>query len=318
MTQAGWLADPTGGHEVRYWDGTRWTQHVGDRGVTAIDPLPAGVEPPAPGAPANTWAPPSQPEPPSPAVAPSGKGGWKDRFKTAAQEVAQQGKQVADQAKSAIGAQQAKRLEQWREDPATLWCGQSQGVATKATGMSKALYRITKDRVWIDTGVLGVRSDQFPLWAVKDLDVRQSALQRGKDVGDVVLWLEDPSYGVQGSAFSMSGEGGHEPGVGRTSGEAVLDDIAEPYRVRDLLMPLISEARSKKLMERQTQYLHVNPGVAGVAAGFAATPGPPAAPAPTAPPTDLADQLRKLAALRDEGILTDEEFAAQKARLLGS
>ncbi len=34
------------------------------------------------------------------------------------------------------------------------------------------------------------------------------------------------------------------------------------------------------------------------------------------PPVDVADQLRKLAALRDEGILSDEEFAAQKARVL--
>ena len=32
--------------------------------------------------------------------------------------------------------------------------------------------------------------------------------------------------------------------------------------------------------------------------------------------TDVADQLVKLAALRDQGILTDEEFAQQKARLL--
>jgi hypothetical protein len=32
---------------------------------------------------------------------------------------------------------------------------------------------------------------------------------------------------------------------------------------------------------------------------------------------DVADQLRKLAGLRDEGILSEEEFAAQKARLLG-
>jgi hypothetical protein len=31
---------------------------------------------------------------------------------------------------------------------------------------------------------------------------------------------------------------------------------------------------------------------------------------------DLADQLTKLAVLRDQGILTDEEFAQQKARLL--
>jgi len=31
----------------------------------------------------------------------------------------------------------------------------------------------------------------------------------------------------------------------------------------------------------------------------------------------LAEQLRDLASLRDQGILTDAEFEAQKARLLG-
>ena len=36
--------------------------------------------------------------------------------------------------------------------------------------------------------------------------------------------------------------------------------------------------------------------------------------APAAP--DLADQLGRLAALRDQGVLTSEEFDAQKARLL--
>lgn len=43
----------------------------------------------------------------------------------------------------------------------------------------------------------------------------------------------------------------------------------------------------------------------------------------TKPPPDglgqsVADELRKLAELRDAGVLTDAEFAAQKARLLGS
>jgi hypothetical protein len=33
---------------------------------------------------------------------------------------------------------------------------------------------------------------------------------------------------------------------------------------------------------------------------------------------DIADQLRKFAALRDEGLLTDDEFAAQKAKLLAA
>jgi hypothetical protein len=41
--------------------------------------------------------------------------------------------------------------------------------------------------------------------------------------------------------------------------------------------------------------------------------------APAATDTDdMLAQLRQLASLRDEGILTDEEFAAQKARILTS
>jgi len=46
----------------------------------------------------------------------------------------------------------------------------------------------------------------------------------------------------------------------------------------------------------------------------------PAAPAPAAPAgggTDLVAELQKLASLKDAGILSDEEFAAAKAKLLG-
>lgn len=179
--------------------------------------------------------------------------------------------------------------------------------------MSKARYRITKDRVWIDSGLLGTRSESVPLWAVKDMDVRQAVWQVGKDIGDVALVLEDPAYATDPSGpLSMTGMS--EPGA-RTSGEVILDHIEGPYQVVDLLSPLISEARHKKTIERQSQYLHVNPGMA--AAG-AAMPAPAAPPPTSAPPTDVADQLRKLASLRDEGILSDEEFAAQKARLLGT
>jgi hypothetical protein len=42
---AAWHPDPSGAHEHRYWDGERWTEHVADGGVAAIDPLPAA--PPA-------------------------------------------------------------------------------------------------------------------------------------------------------------------------------------------------------------------------------------------------------------------------------
>jgi hypothetical protein len=42
---------------------------------------------------------------------------------------------------------------------------------------------------------------------------------------------------------------------------------------------------------------------------------PPEARAPSGP--DRIDELRKLGELRDQGVLTDEEFAAEKAKLLG-
>jgi hypothetical protein len=44
---------------------------------------------------------------------------------------------------------------------------------------------------------------------------------------------------------------------------------------------------------------------------------PPPAPAPAAPEQDPVAQLRELAKLRDDGILTDEEFAAEKRKILG-
>jgi hypothetical protein len=42
------------------------------------------------------------------------------------------------------------------------------------------------------------------------------------------------------------------------------------------------------------------------------------APAVVAPVADPIQQLKDLAALKQQGILTEEEFAAQKARILGS
>lgn len=32
-----WMPDPTGQHELRYWDGTQWTDHVSDAGVSGKD-----------------------------------------------------------------------------------------------------------------------------------------------------------------------------------------------------------------------------------------------------------------------------------------
>ncbi|MHB8680528.1 MAG: DUF2510 domain-containing protein [Acidimicrobiales bacterium] len=37
----GWYPDPSARHELRYWDGRTWTEHVSDGGQQSIDPLPS-------------------------------------------------------------------------------------------------------------------------------------------------------------------------------------------------------------------------------------------------------------------------------------
>lgn len=53
----------------------------------------------------------------------------------------------------------------------------------------------------------------------------------------------------------------------------------------------------------------------------AAAPPPPPPAAPAAPPADdmtaKIDQLKQLSTLKEQGVLTEEEFAEQKRRLLG-
>ena len=50
----------------------------------------------------------------------------------------------------------------------------------------------------------------------------------------------------------------------------------------------------------------------------APAPPPAAAPAPAAAPSPMIDQLNQLAALHQQGVLSDEEFAAAKGKLLGT
>jgi Short C-terminal domain len=54
----------------------------------------------------------------------------------------------------------------------------------------------------------------------------------------------------------------------------------------------------------------------------AAAQSPPqeeyAAPPPAAAPSSVADQLKELAELKNQGILTEDEFAAQKAKILNA
>ncbi|MGW8766333.1 SHOCT domain-containing protein [Streptomyces sp. NPDC055815] len=54
---------------------------------------------------------------------------------------------------------------------------------------------------------------------------------------------------------------------------------------------------------------------------YAPPPPPAAAPAPPAPADEMNSkiaQLKELGELKEQGVLTEEEFAAQKSKILGS
>ena len=69
--------------------------------------------------------------------------------------------------------------------------------------------------------------------------------------------------------------------------------------------------RQAQRWSQQGSYPYDQPEPAYAEPPQAAPPPPPPPPAP-----DPIEQLTKLAALKDQGILTEEEFARQKARLL--
>lgn len=54
-TPAGWYADPAGSDRLRWWDGTRWTDHLADAPAAAAAPASASTSAPAP-APAESAA----------------------------------------------------------------------------------------------------------------------------------------------------------------------------------------------------------------------------------------------------------------------
>lgn len=267
MSDAGWQRDPFGRHELRYFDGTEWTAHVSDAGVTGSDEPVPSIE----GAP---------PPPPPPG------GGWKAKLKQAAE----QGRELAEKGKQALAEQQAKQAAASANDPDTLWVGEKKSAGTSAIGVATTRYRITRNKIFVESGLMSSVSEQVPLWAVLDVDVRQNLMQKGKNIGDVAVMIDTAQY------------------PGHAGSELLLDNIEDPFTVRDLLNQHVSEARAKKQMLTQTQYLQHGGPIFGMT--------PPQAPAGGAP-VDIADQLRKLADLRDQGILSDEEFTLQKQKLLG-
>ena len=73
-------------------------------------------------------------------------------------------------------------------------------------------------------------------------------------------------------------------------------------------------AVSNRVSRRQANKWSQQGGYAEPEPQYEPAPAPAAAP----PAADPIEQLKQLAELKNQGILTEEEFAAQKAKILGS
>lgn len=174
-----------------------------------------------------------------------------------------------------------------------LWEGTSADLTSLATGgrVTAASYRVTEDAVVFASGVLSPREEVVPLWAVRDVDLAQKMTQKVRAVGDLTLKIDDSAAATYGQH------------------RLVLKSIAEPQAVKQLILDQANKVRNEWNTRRQQQTIERNR--AGAAQVFA---GQPAA---AAPADDLMAELTKLGEMKQAGLLTDEEFAAAKAKLLG-
>lgn len=78
----------------------------------------------------------------------------------------------------------------------------------------------------------------------------------------------------------------------------------------------VDAANAQAAADAQRQ-AEVDAAVQQALAAQAPPPPPPAAPAAAPAGGDMIAKLQELAALKEQGLLTDDEFAAAKARLLG-
>lgn len=165
-----------------------------------------------------------------------------------------------------------------------------EGVIWSATGkplkgFGGGRYRLTDEYLFFESGTLSLRAEQIRTHEIHDVDASQTMTQKARGVGSITLMAHRAS--------------GHE--------RVVLDDIAEFREGVARINSTAHEARERLRLREHTQ--HVN---------YSGTPmhSAPAAPVAAAP-FDMNAELAKLAAFHQQGILTDEEFAAGKRKLLG-
>jgi len=170
----------------------------------------------------------------------------------------------------------------------TVWS--SQGKPLKGFGGGR--YRLTAEYLYFEKGMIGTKAEQIRTREIFDVDMSQALTQKARGVGTITLWVRRADG---------------------TTERKELEDIAGYREGVSLLNEICDKARQEFLQRQNTQTVNY----AGVPAPTSHLGLPAQTPATTAATVDPTEQLVKLSQLHSQGILTDEEFAAAKAKALG-
>lgn len=209
----------------------------------------------------------------------------------------------------------------------TLWSAIGKGVGGITTGR----YRLDLHYLYASKGALRTDSQQVPIASVVDVDVRQTLTQKARGVCSVIVHVQHAAGGREIISLDDVTDG--------AAAQRVINQTARDARIllehRSIHFDgLRHQATNTTRQEIAYEGLHVSgssyapgltPGqghVAPIQTGAATSPAQ--APEPVieaieqaAAVVDPIEQLTKLGSLRDAGILTEEEFSAKKAEILG-
>ena len=178
---------------------------------------------------------------------------------------------------------------------AVLWQGEGKSLVAQASQgtLGAKEYTITDDYIYSEIGSLTSKGEQIPMWAVRDVDFRQTLLQKARGVATITIRTEHNDF----------------TGVAQLA----LEDIEAGIELRDLINSAAQTARLAYQQRAQTQHMNYQGGVPIISQSI-----PTTNPTAQTGASDKMAQLEKLADMFSKGLLTEEEFASMKASLLAS
>jgi len=151
-------------------------------------------------------------------------------------------------------------------------------VVVKYFAWTYTHFVLTDRRVISRSGIVSKRGTEIPLDRINNIDFSQRIWERVIGAGDL--------------SIESAGK----------DGQSHFENVRHPDMVQQEIY------RQMEVNARRQASWHAE-------AASARTPAPPVAAVPVATP-DVADQISKLATLRDQGAITTEEYEAKKAELL--